>query len=101
MPTLLEDLEKRFGASVLHTLAVDIGDLPAVEAATAAVIGSFGQIDVLINNAAIVGPNAKTWEYPPQAFMDVVHIGLVGTFFVSPLRDPAHDRAKLWPHRQL
>ena len=22
-------------------------------------------------------------EYPPQAFMDVVHIGLVGTFFVS------------------
>jgi hypothetical protein len=28
---------------------------------------------------AIVGPNAKTWEYPPQAFMDVVHIGLTGT----------------------
>ena len=42
-----------------------------------------GQIDVLINNAAIVGPNAPTWEYPPEAFMDVVHVGLVGTFFVS------------------
>lgn len=80
---LLEALKARFDLSLLQTLAVDIGDLPAVEAATASVIAKFGQIDVLINNAAIVGPNAKTWEYPPQAFMDVVHIGLVGTFFVS------------------
>jgi 2-dehydro-3-deoxy-L-rhamnonate dehydrogenase (NAD+) len=80
---LLETLKARFDPSLLQVLAVDIGDLAAVEAATAKVIGAFGQIDVLINNAAIVGPNAKTWEYPPQAFMDVVHIGLVGTFFVS------------------
>ncbi len=52
-----------------------------VEAGTKAVLDKFGKIDVLINNAAIVGPNANTWEYPPQAFTDVVHIGLVGTFF--------------------
>jgi NAD(P)-dependent dehydrogenase (short-subunit alcohol dehydrogenase family) len=80
---LLEILRQRFDGSVLHAVSVDIGDLAAVEAATSSVIDAFGQIDVLINNAAIVGPNAKTWEYPPQAFMDVVHIGLVGTFFVS------------------
>jgi 3-oxoacyl-[acyl-carrier protein] reductase len=60
---------------------VDIGDLAVVEDATAAVKSRFGKIDVLINNAAIVGPNMPTWEYPPQAFMDVVHVGLVGTFF--------------------
>ncbi len=53
------------------------------ESATHEVKNRFGKIDILINNAAIVGPNANTWEYPPQAFMDVVHIGLVGTFFVS------------------
>lgn len=80
---LLDALRQRFDDAVLHTANVDIGDLAAVEAATASVIGAFGQIDVLINNAAIVGPNARTWEYPAQAFMDVVHIGLVGTFFVS------------------
>jgi 3-oxoacyl-[acyl-carrier protein] reductase len=66
----------------LHTVNADIGKLESVEAATKAVVKKFGGIDILVNNAAIVGPNANTWEYPPQAFMDVVHIGLVGTFFV-------------------
>jgi 3-oxoacyl-[acyl-carrier protein] reductase len=80
--TLLKALETKHGrGGTVQALAVDIGDLPAVEAATAAVKERFGRIDILINNAAIVGPNAPTWEYPPQAFMDVVHVGLVGTFF--------------------
>lgn len=64
----------------VQTLAVDIGDITAVEKATAAVINQFGKIDILINNAAIVGPNLPTWEYPPEAFSEVVHIGLIGTF---------------------
>ena len=66
----------------LQVLNGNIGKLDSVEAATSAVIDRFGKIDVLINNAAIVGPNANTWEYPVQAFEDVVHIGLVGTFYV-------------------
>jgi 3-oxoacyl-[acyl-carrier protein] reductase len=79
---LLTMLEDKHGASgKVQPLPVDIGDLAAVEQATAAVKDRFGRIDVLINNAAIVGPNAPTWEYPPQAFIDVVHVGLVGTFF--------------------
>lgn len=80
---LLDVLAARFDSTVLQVQAVDIGDLGAVEVATRSVVEKFGQIDVLVNNAAIVGPNAKTWEYPPQAFLDVVHIGLNGTFFVS------------------
>ncbi len=80
--SLIETLSDRFGDKV-QGLGVDIGNLDAVKTATQAVIDRFGQIDILVNNAAIVGPNATTWEYPPQAFMDVVHIGLIGTFFVS------------------
>lgn len=80
---LLDGLATRMDKGRVMTQAVDIGDLPAVQEATAAVIAQWGRIDVLINNAAIVGPNAPTHEYPPQAFMDVVHIGLIGTFFVS------------------
>lgn len=80
---LLDALDAAHGTTgSVQTLNVDIGQLESVEAATRAVVERFGGVDVLINNAAIVGPNANTWEYPPQAFMDVVHIGLVGTFFV-------------------
>ncbi len=80
---LLDSLAKAYsGSDKVHLLNVDIGQLPAVQAATAAVIARFGKIDVLINNAAIVGPNANTWDYPPDAFSDVVHVGLVGTFYL-------------------
>ena len=63
-----------------HVLTVDIADLAAVEAATKATIAHFGKVDILVNNAAIVGPNANTWEYPPEAFREVVNVGLIGTF---------------------
>ncbi len=60
---------------------VDVSDLAAVEAATHAVIDRFGRIDILINNAALVGPNVPTWEYPPEAFRDVINVGLTGAFY--------------------
>ncbi len=65
----------------VHGLAVDIADLAAVEVAANATLRLFGKIDILVNNAAIVGPNANTWEYPPEAFRDVVNVGLIGTFY--------------------
>ncbi|WP_375451365.1 SDR family NAD(P)-dependent oxidoreductase [uncultured Devosia sp.] len=80
---LLANLTAKYGqdGKVLPVRA-DIADLASVQSAVATVLERFGKIDILINNAAIVGPNAPTWEYAPQDFMDVVQIGLVGTFFV-------------------
>lgn len=78
---LLDALATHDHAERILPLAVDIGDLAAVESATAKVIAAHGRIDILVNNAAIVGPNATTWEYPARDFVDVVHIGLVGTFY--------------------
>jgi 2-dehydro-3-deoxy-L-rhamnonate dehydrogenase (NAD+) len=80
---LLDGLEAKYGKTgKVQALRGDIGKIDSVEAATKSVIERFGKIDILINNAAIVGPNANTWEYPVKAFEDVVHIGLVGTFYV-------------------
>jgi len=79
---LLEETVKRIAKpDRVHSWVIDIADLAAVEAATRATFDHFGKIDILINNAAIVGPNAPTWEYPPEAFRDVVNIGLIGTFY--------------------
>ena len=57
---------------------VDVTDLEAVEAAAKAVDG--GRIDILVNNAGISGPNAPTWEYPPQDWARVLAVNLTGTF---------------------
>lgn len=77
---LLERAVAEIGGDAVAGFAVDIGDLASVERGVAETLAAFGQIDVLINNAAIVGPNMPTWEYPPEAFSDVVHVGLNGTF---------------------
>ena len=61
-------------------MAVEIADLGAVRVGVERTLERFGKIDILINNAAVVGPNMPTWEYPPAAFSEVVQIGLIGTF---------------------
>ncbi len=78
---LLEETVKTLAQpNRVQGLAVDIADLAGVEDAAKAAIDRFGRIDILINNAAIVGPNATTWEYPSDAFREVVNVGLIGTF---------------------
>ncbi|MEO0387991.1 MAG: SDR family NAD(P)-dependent oxidoreductase, partial [Pseudomonadota bacterium] len=66
-----------------HAVTADIGIAESVAAATTESVARLGRIDILVNNAAIVGPNMPTWEYPDDAFADVLRIGLTGTFFVS------------------
>jgi len=82
---LLDALAENLGGDASNILAlnVDISDSAAVQSAKDTVLKTFGKIDVLINNAAIVGPNAPTWEYPEGAFEEVVRIGLTGTYYVS------------------
>ena len=82
---LLNSLIENLGGNAANILAqdVDISDLLAVQLASDTVHSTFGKIDILINNAAIVGPNASTWEYPEGAFEEVVRIGLIGTYYVS------------------
>jgi len=79
-PLLTKTLADLAAGDAVDGAEVDIADLASVEAATKATLDRFGRIDILINNAATVGPNAPTWEYPTDAFADVVRIGLNGTF---------------------
>ena len=82
---LLNSLFENLGGNAANILAqnVDISDPLAVQIASDTVQSTFSKIDILINNAAIVGPNASTWEYPEGAFEEVVRIGLIGTYYVS------------------
>src|SRR5262245_32215361 len=64
----------------IEAFAVDVTVLDAVERARDATLAAFESVDILVNNAGIAGPNVRTWEYPPEAWDDVLDVNLSGTF---------------------
>jgi 2-dehydro-3-deoxy-L-rhamnonate dehydrogenase (NAD+) len=59
---------------------VDVTNPSAVELVRDQTIAALGRIDILVNNAGISGPNMKTWEYPIDAWRQVLAINLDGPF---------------------
>jgi 2-dehydro-3-deoxy-L-rhamnonate dehydrogenase (NAD+) len=60
--------------------AVDVSDEQSVAAATSSTAAKHGRIDILVANAGIAGPNHKTWEYPIDAWKQILDINLTGVF---------------------
>jgi 3-oxoacyl-[acyl-carrier protein] reductase len=60
--------------------AVDVTDLASIESGVSASIAAFGKIDILVANAGIAGPNLTTWEYPVDAWKQVIEINLLGVY---------------------
>ena len=68
------------GLDTVVPVEVDVTNLENVERATRETLAAFGRIDILVNNAGISGPNTRLWEYPPDAWSQVVNINLIGPF---------------------
>jgi len=68
------------GAGAVTVQALDVTDADAVARAADAALANHGAIDILVANAGIAGPNVKTWEYPVDAWKQVIDINLVGIF---------------------
>lgn len=68
------------GAGEVSIEAVDVSNPVSVVTATQNTIGKHGKIEILVASAGIAGPNYKTWEYPVDAWKQVVEINLTGVF---------------------
>jgi 3-oxoacyl-[acyl-carrier protein] reductase len=62
-------------------VTVDVTDYGSVEQAVAASTSSLGGIDILVCNAGIAGPSATLWDYPNDAWQQVIDIDLTGVFY--------------------
>ena len=67
------------GGSV-HARGVDVTSAEDTMEAARAVEAAHGPIDILVTSAGIAGPNAKTWEYPLDAWSQIMRINVDGTF---------------------
>lgn len=71
---------------------VDVRDSHAVDAWLESGERHFGPIDVLVNNAAILGPIGPLADYPVEAFRDVLDVNVAGLFVVTRCALPRMSR---------
>ncbi|BBU30607.1 short-chain dehydrogenase/reductase SDR [Burkholderia sp. THE68] len=79
-PAGIEQARSQLSEQDVHFERVDIADYASVQAAVAGTLKSVGRIDILVNNAAIVGPNAPLIDYPIDIWKQVMDIDVNGTF---------------------
>ncbi len=76
----LEQAKAQLGANV-NTVVVDVGDPASVAAAARQTQSIHSAVDILVNCAGITGPNAKLWDYPVDAWQQVMQVNLNGVFY--------------------
>jgi NAD(P)-dependent dehydrogenase (short-subunit alcohol dehydrogenase family) len=62
--------------------ACDVRDKAACAATTRRIVGDFGDVDVLVNNAAVSRPN-RIMEIAPADYDEVMDVNLRGTLYMS------------------
>jgi NAD(P)-dependent dehydrogenase (short-subunit alcohol dehydrogenase family) len=79
----LAKLEFELASENLLTQVLDVSDPIAVHGFIERILGRWSQIDVLINNASILGPREKIEEYGEEIWREVIEINLNGAFYLS------------------
>lgn len=64
----------------LHAASLDVGDRAAVDALAADLLGRWGRVDVLVNNAGINVQKRRLAELSPEDWDTVVRINLTGAY---------------------
>ena len=69
---------KELGAA--NFVQVDVASESSVRSAVQATLARESKIDALVNSAGITGPNTKVWDYPVDAWRQVIDVNLNGLF---------------------
>lgn len=74
---------RRTSSDAVLVQRVDVTDDAAIQAALTEAIQRFGQLDILVNGAGIVGPNGPFWETTPEQWDRVMQVNLRSAFLVA------------------
>jgi 3-oxoacyl-[acyl-carrier protein] reductase len=70
---------RELGEGNAHVV-VDVASESSVRSAVQATLAPAGRIDALVNSAGITGPNTRVWDYPVDAWRQVIDVNLTGLF---------------------
>jgi len=78
----MDDKAGRTAAAELSGTAIvaDVADRDSITSAVGQTLKVAPAIDILINNAGITGPNVNLWDYPLDAWKQVLDVNLHGVF---------------------
>jgi 3-oxoacyl-[acyl-carrier protein] reductase len=77
---LAEALKTLSSTGIASIETIDVANQQSVDSATSSTIARHGKIDILVASAGIAGPNHKTWEYPVDAWKQILDINLTGVY---------------------
>ena len=83
----IDTCRQELGASGL-VQQVDVTLAESIEGALAEAMSHFGQVDIVVNAAGIVGPNGPFWLTTPEEWDRVMSVNVRGTFLVSRAATP-------------
>jgi NAD(P)-dependent dehydrogenase (short-subunit alcohol dehydrogenase family) len=72
--------EVRAAGGEAEAIIADVTDLAAVARAVDAAVHRFGRLDAAHNNAGVAGPFLPLDEYPPEEFLRVLQVDLIGVW---------------------
>jgi 3-oxoacyl-[acyl-carrier protein] reductase len=84
----ITEAKKDIGAHVMG-VQVDVASPEAVSQACKETIARAGGVDILVASAGITGPNTTMWEYPVDAWRQVIDVNLNGVFYCNRAVVPA------------
>jgi NAD(P)-dependent dehydrogenase (short-subunit alcohol dehydrogenase family) len=67
--------------SAATAVEVDVAQHASVQQAVQATQRLTKRVDALVNSAGITGPNTKVWDYPVDAWQEVMDVNLNGLFY--------------------
>jgi len=79
---IVEHLLKKMDAPHVARI-LDVREDGAVHEFIQNVVSTFGRIDVLINNASILGPRSEIVSYPSHAWREVMEVNVNGVFYLT------------------
>ena len=89
----MADLQKEFGAPHSFT-TVDVANAANVQAWADQILQRHAAPDLLLNNAAVIHPNAPFWKVPADRFNQVIDVNVKGLANVLRAFLPAMVKAK-------